>query len=71
MEDYISLAKKLLKQYDFIKLKAFGNLVSKAFLIVGYLAEDLPQLKQINIPRTFKAREIGGKDEKIKNRGAI
>jgi hypothetical protein len=32
-------------------------MVSKAFLVAGFLAEDHPQLKQINIPRTVQVKE--------------
>lgn len=72
VEDYLLLAKKLLKNYDFIILKAIAALVAKAFLIAGLLAQDLPSLKQINIPSTAKAKETHpGQEERIRTRGAI
>lgn len=46
----------MLKEYEFIAIKAYGNFVSKAFLIAGLLADEFSQLKQINNPRMVKVR---------------
>jgi hypothetical protein len=37
-------------------LKAYGQLVSKAFLIAGLLSQEFAPLEQINIPGTAKVR---------------
>lgn len=52
----MTICRSLLKDYEFIAIKAYGNLVSKAFLIAGLLADEFPQLKQINFPRVVKVR---------------
>ena len=46
------MAKKLISQEDTIIIKAFGSLVSKAFLVAGLLGDVTPGLKQINNPST-------------------
>lgn len=52
----MTICKSLLKEYEFIAIKAFGHLVNKAFLIAGLLADEFPQLKQINNPRVARVK---------------